>query len=194
MLSFFYNTLISTLLIASSFIFFQPLGIPRYPFHSFNKMSSDTRPPESLLRSWLQSQLLSIYGTHQEENDLRALFYATFTENSHIRYNHELISQETYLERLGAANFAGTDASLTWQDSQFIEIPSGGDSEVCKFLLLLSRANLHLGRNNSRTLRCHSLTQIPDSSGPGPKRKSKLFQRKVGKNPIIPQKIIHYYQ
>jgi len=131
MLSFFYNVLISTFVIASSLIFFQPSGILRYPFHSSNKMSSDTRPPESLLSSWLQSQLTSIYGsTHPEEKDFRALFYATFTESAIIRYNHELISQETYLERLGAANFAGTNASVTWWDSQLIEIPSGGDSEV----------------------------------------------------------------
>lgn len=132
MLSFLYNTLISTSLIASSLIFFQPSEILQDPFHSFNKMSSDTGPRDSILRSWLHARLGQIYGTAQpEEEEFRALFHSTFTESAVIRYNHELVSQETFLERLEAVNFACTQATVEWWDEQLIVIPSDGGSEVC---------------------------------------------------------------
>ena len=180
MFSFLYN-LISTLLIAS---FFQPSGILRYPFHSSNDMSNDTGPSGSILTSWLHSHLGSIYGTAQpEEEDFMTLFHATFTESAVIRHNHDIVSQEVFLERLRVANFACTQATVEW-DERLIVIPAAGDRKVCKPLLLLSMSNLYLypGRNNSWGLRCHSLAQIPDSSGPSSKTKFKQFQRKVGNN------------
>jgi len=95
-------------------------------------MTTNTGAP-SLLNSWLRAHLGAIYGASKlEEEEFRTRFSDIFTESAIIHYNHELISQESFLQRLMAANFASTDVTTTWP--KLMEIPSkdeGGDSEVC---------------------------------------------------------------
>jgi hypothetical protein len=86
-------------------------------------MSADAGPPASPLRSWLQAYLGTLYESAPlpEEADFRYLFYATFSENALIYHNHEIVSLEVFLERLGVANFACTQAAVEWKE--LIEIP-----------------------------------------------------------------------